>query len=613
MSKVLQRAMFNKPKHEHRSTGIASGLEYRDGYAVGGRVKPKRGLVNEPGGYAGHEPDDLKSRIMRIDPLIDPAPVTLSSGDDFRPLPPVMPINPRLLTGIQGPLRLRGEPRTSFTMSRPDIPVSRSLVPVSGGGALTVPGSATGISPALFPYNLEALKVAGGLLATGGGGLGLAELISADSIMSPSATAAAPMMEDDDSLASKDSDTRRPSGIGEISGKKSPDPDSGSALDKGKKVDDALKAFNATDALRKARYQELDAELASLRAKQDDEQRIVSLLNIVSAANDPNLQQGQSRVAAGVNQLTEEARNRAAVKQARDESDIARKYERAEQDIQRKANREDYQFQKQIDAQYGAEGAQVKYMRFLLDQMGIDPGTEEAGGFIKEYILGKKGQRGALAVKILESATDFSQPPGNFRMLYGIPAKKDDQGDDLPLDNEDLLAAMQYFDQQVFAFDFGSGEADLPSLDNRVAEKDGGRVGFALGGEVTKKETDLKTAPIVMGYDQLKAFLPDFIPDNIIKLISSNPNAFREFAGIETNQDVDEFNERYDVRLVLPERVKMEEERVNVASDTMSNVTVPSAVAANPMTTPTQTSAGQFSPTETALLSPTEQAIKMRS
>jgi len=38
MSKVLQRAMFNAPKHEHQSTGIASGLEYRPGYRVGGRV-----------------------------------------------------------------------------------------------------------------------------------------------------------------------------------------------------------------------------------------------------------------------------------------------------------------------------------------------------------------------------------------------------------------------------------------------------------------------------------------------------------------------------------------------------------------------------------------------
>ena len=56
MNKVLQRAMFKKPQHEHRGTGIASGLEYREGYAVGGQVTtPKRGLVDGPGGYAGHD------------------------------------------------------------------------------------------------------------------------------------------------------------------------------------------------------------------------------------------------------------------------------------------------------------------------------------------------------------------------------------------------------------------------------------------------------------------------------------------------------------------------------------------------------------------------------
>ena len=38
MSKVLQRSMFQKPQHEHRGTGIASGLKYREEYAVGGRV-----------------------------------------------------------------------------------------------------------------------------------------------------------------------------------------------------------------------------------------------------------------------------------------------------------------------------------------------------------------------------------------------------------------------------------------------------------------------------------------------------------------------------------------------------------------------------------------------
>jgi hypothetical protein len=38
MNKVLKRSMFSMPKHEHKSTGIASGLEYRPGYRVGGRV-----------------------------------------------------------------------------------------------------------------------------------------------------------------------------------------------------------------------------------------------------------------------------------------------------------------------------------------------------------------------------------------------------------------------------------------------------------------------------------------------------------------------------------------------------------------------------------------------
>jgi hypothetical protein len=43
MNKVLKRSMFSMPKHEHKSTGIASGLEYRPGYRVGGRVGYKDG------------------------------------------------------------------------------------------------------------------------------------------------------------------------------------------------------------------------------------------------------------------------------------------------------------------------------------------------------------------------------------------------------------------------------------------------------------------------------------------------------------------------------------------------------------------------------------------
>jgi len=44
-----------------------------------------------------------------------------------------------------------------------------------------------------------------------------------------------------------------------------------------------------------------------------------------------------------------------------------------------------------------------------------------------------------------------------------------------------------------------------------------------------------------------------------------------------------------------------------------STVTVPSAVAADPNIMPMQSGTGQLTPTETALLDSTEQAIRMRN
>ena len=49
MSKILRRPMFRGGRVDSRGSGITSGL----GYAGGGQVTPKRGLVDGPGGYAG--------------------------------------------------------------------------------------------------------------------------------------------------------------------------------------------------------------------------------------------------------------------------------------------------------------------------------------------------------------------------------------------------------------------------------------------------------------------------------------------------------------------------------------------------------------------------------
>ena len=53
-------------------------------------------------------------------------------------------------------------------------------------------------------------------------------------------------------------------------------------------------------------------------------------------------------------------------------------------------------------------------------------------------------------------------------------------------------------------------------------------------------------------YDTLRARLPATITDDIVRLISTSAEAMEDFATIQTQQDINNFNEKYGVELVLP-------------------------------------------------------------
>lgn len=97
------------------------------------------------------------------------------------------------------------------------------------------------------------------------------------------------------------------------------------------------------------------------------------------------------------------------------------------------------------------------------------------------------------------------------------------------------------------------GQAEVET--ERESDKDGGRVGFQMGGDVMQKtETSLDSsneAPNI-SYDQLRARLPQEITDDIVTLLSKSVSALEDFASIQTQQDVDNFNKKYFVNLVLP-------------------------------------------------------------
>ena len=110
----------------------------------------------------------------------------------------------------------------------------------------------------------------------------------------------------------------------------------------------------------------------------------------------------------------------------------------------------------------------------------------------------------------------------------------------------------------------------LAALRDQNESATGGRVGRNIGGsmqtdmvaeniqtpggdvEVAAEETMQTPTPGQDPYILLRARLPREITDDVVRLIATNPEAFKDFAAIETQEDVIDFNATYGVELVLP-------------------------------------------------------------
>ena len=105
----------------------------------------------------------------------------------------------------------------------------------------------------------------------------------------------------------------------------------------------------------------------------------------------------------------------------------------------------------------------------------------------------------------------------------------------------------------------------IDAIDNvkkRLGLKEGGRVGYQNGNMVQPNamqaampmDQGSEAPPEVQNidYDTLRARLPASITDDIVRLISTSAEAMEDFATIQTQQDINNFNEKYGVELVLP-------------------------------------------------------------
>ena len=96
---------------------------------------------------------------------------------------------------------------------------------------------------------------------------------------------------------------------------------------------------------------------------------------------------------------------------------------------------------------------------------------------------------------------------------------------------------------------------DMMTLGGGASLKSGGRVGYANAGPVMGQATPDETMPEELGgisYDELRARLPQEVDDQIVRLLANSAEALEDFAVIQTEQDIANFNKKYGVNLVLP-------------------------------------------------------------
>jgi hypothetical protein len=95
----------------------------------------------------------------------------------------------------------------------------------------------------------------------------------------------------------------------------------------------------------------------------------------------------------------------------------------------------------------------------------------------------------------------------------------------------------------------------------RMGKAEGGRIGYQNAGPVmgqgmpTQMPTTEDAMPEELGdisYEELRARLPQEVSDEVVRLLANSAEALEDFATIQTEQDISNFNKKYGVNLVLP-------------------------------------------------------------
>ena len=204
--------------------------------------------------------------------------------------------------------------------------------------------------------------------------------------------------------------------------------------------------------------------------------------------------------------------------------------------IKSKGGQDDFMFERQQEA----------YKRLIAEQRQLEKELEKAGKFIGP------AEKGAPQIAPDQTKIESieKQLEDNAKLQTQLAGAEEDPVREALLK---AIAAGQYSFEDLIIYD---QTGKLPVEQSSFAK--GGRVGLQMGGQpmpaaMPTDQGPVEASPVQsLTFEELRSRLPNTITDDIVTLIASSEQALADFANIQTQQDVNAFNQKYEVNLQLP-------------------------------------------------------------
>ena len=233
-----------------------------------------------------------------------------------------------------------------------------------------------------------------------------------------------------------------------------------------------------------------------------------------------------------------------------------------------------YQLAKAKEREQIKAGKGTPYLQNIeavAEAMSKQPGENRSKEELRQVLLASKSPGAEERFDILEKlAPNLLDAEAKIRRLTAELKEAEAKGS-----TRDIKRIQSDIDRQLSeiqgVLDFPELDLIVPGLKDRLGLNQGGRVMRAIGSseegeQGIKVKDDIISSDVSFGsgsattsepvqqlsYQELRDRLPPEITDDVVNLLANNAEALQSFAYIRTQDDINAFNAKYGVNLVIP-------------------------------------------------------------